>query len=104
MVRYIQLMCHGLSSHSIPSGWSKEELLQAWLEDSATVCTVTGVEMPGGDDTATQDFLSVATPPIERGMSDTEEMPAAECGICYASCDHLSVPCGHHFCRECWKG
>ena len=67
------------------------------------MCAVTGIEMPE-DDTAVEDFLGVTTPPAaEGGMPDAEEMLAAECGVCYGTCEQLPVPCGHHFCKECWK-
>lgn len=81
-------------------GWSKEDLLQAWLEDSGAVCVLAGIDMPG--DAALQDFLGTVTlPPVEVGVPGNGV--TTECSICCTSCEPLQVPCGHHFCRDCWK-
>lgn len=83
-------------------GWSKENLLEAWVDDSEAVCAEVGVDMPR--DHISQDFLDVVTSPsLEVGMNENEDI-ATECSICYVPCECLPVPCGHQFCRDCWRG
>ena len=93
--------------------WSKEDLLTAWLDNAPKVCEEAGVDMPTQDADNT-DFLAsqshvslgvgvAVTPTSAEGGNDGSE-DASECGICCVSCDsHVTVPCGHHFCRDCWK-
>ncbi len=82
------------------TGWSKEELLQAWLEDAEGVCAEAGVDMPEGDG---QDFLAgEATTPQGRPKEGGETF--IECNICCMEIHHhVTVPCDHHFCRDCWR-
>lgn len=86
------------------TGWSKEELLQAWVENSERVCELTGLQLAQD---ASRDFLSAELSGLSVTMGDEgveDEMMSVECGICCASCDlSVQVPCAHHFCRDCWK-
>lgn len=78
------------------AGWSKEGLLQAWLEDAEGVCVETGVDMPDGGGA---DFLA-----REGATVQGPEKEVMECGICCMEIDHhVVVPCDHHFCRHCWR-
>ena len=79
------------------TGWSKEDLLEAWMNDSEAVCVEVGVDMPR--DNVSQDFLDIATSPSLEVCVNEDE-----CGICYMPCEYLPVPCGHQFCRDCWRG
>lgn len=83
-------------------GWSKENLLQAWIENSESVCEEAGVEKPQD---GSQDFLSEEDTPLQVGMTGSDdEMVLSDCGICCVACEqNVPVPCGHHFCRDCWK-
>lgn len=74
-------------------GWSKEELMQAWLGNPEAVCEEVGVERPLEGN---HDSLRVSQVGVAGG--------GAECGICCLTCDHnVEVACGHHFCKSCWK-
>ena len=93
-------------------GWSKEDLLGAWLSSPRAVCDKAGVDMPALDAPGNSDFLGEHAPDLLQGAEGATPTPAegaeksaeVECGICCGSCDsHVTVPCGHHFCRECWK-
>lgn len=81
-------------------GWSKETLLQAWIENPEQVCEEAKVDMPGDGGL---DYLgggnSVPALPAE-----AEEGEVRDCGICYESgATNIQIPCGHHFCDSCWK-
>ena len=119
-------MCQGCSDYCycrvvvvvvVVIGWSKEELLSAWLVNPQSVFDVAGVDLPPQDD-SNRDFLTsdshhivlneahlVSSPQLSgvRGQvsSVCEEK---ECGICYSLCSRLvSIPCDHHFCKDCWQ-
>ena len=81
---------------SIPAvGWSKEELLQAWLQDPTAVCEEVGIERPTE---GVHEFGSLLTQQV--GVAEG----GAECGICFMPYDNVvQVSCGHLFCVSCWK-
>ena len=77
------------------SGWSKEQLLNAWMRDPAETCEKAGVHMPS--------ILSVDnlddTLCAGGGGEDGED-----CGICYLPISKQTlVPCEHKFCQDCWQ-
>lgn len=79
------------------AGWSKEQLLEAWMTDPAGACEQAGVEMPA--------VLSLDN--LDESLCPRDNKPQGEmveCGICYVPVEELvQVPCEHVFCRECWK-
>lgn len=96
-------------------GWSKEELLQAWLQNPEQVCEEVGVDIqPDGEQLGSVDQ---SDPPANGGMqgpvgkqagtvpTDSEgESKVKECGICCSYDKHeVQIPCGHYFCSDCWK-
>ena len=78
--------------------------MQAWVNDPEAVCASTGVDLPA---TAQgQDFLDMEATPLEVDVAVSAEV-TAECGICCIACEienYVKVPCGHHFCKDCWIG
>ena len=89
--------------HPLPplAGWSKEQLLEAWMEDPTEACEKAGVQLPANLGTHNLDTpTSVLSPPGPPGEGDGER----ECGVCVVSfTPDIEVPCGHVFCRDCWK-
>ena len=87
-----------LSVHEQLSGWSKEELLEAWMRDPAEVCEKAGVQLPS----------SLGIHNLDGGegllMGGAYPENEQECGICcLPSSVEVQVPCEHHFCKDCWK-
>lgn len=73
--------------------------MQAWVNDSEAVCASTGVDLLAA--TQGQDM---ETTPLEVGVAVSAEV-TVECGICCVVCENdVKVPCGHHFCKDCWIG
>ncbi|CAF0990366.1 unnamed protein product [Didymodactylos carnosus] len=80
--------------------WSKELLLQSWIDDPIQCCEKCGVSPP----------LSLLH---ERGLTsmnivDLETISLAnECGICYSvfelGCERIVISCDHQFCKQCWQ-
>ena len=91
---------------SLPPGWSKEQLLEAWMENPTEVCEKAGVQLPTNLGTHNLDTPSVVSPP--RGPPgeevEGEEGGERECGVCVVTfVPDVEVPCGHVFCRDCWR-
>ncbi|CAI8031040.1 Ankyrin repeat and IBR domain-containing protein 1 [Geodia barretti] len=87
-------------------GWSKEQLLEAWMENPTEVCEKAGVQLPTNLGTHNLDTPSVVSPP--RGPPgeevEGEEGGERECGVCVVTfVPDVEVPCGHVFCRDCWR-
>ncbi|CAB4001877.1 ankyrin repeat and IBR domain-containing 1-like [Paramuricea clavata] len=74
--------------------WSRESLLEAWIDDPIAACEKAGV-------TPSQESE------IENSLVDDQPNENYECTICYETLDvemfSVSVPCGHKFCTSCWK-
>lgn len=69
--------------------WSKEDLLEQYMNDSDKILKTAGIYGRCGHDIA----------PIE---SSTNEMRT--CLICFEETNKmLSMPCGHAFCYDCWS-
>ena len=79
------------------AGWSKEDLLEAWMNDPAGACEQAGVEMPA---VLSVDNLDECVRP-----RDNKQLEATvECGICYLPVEELvEIPCEHVFCQDCWQ-
>ncbi|CAF3363782.1 unnamed protein product [Rotaria sp. Silwood1] len=80
--------------------WSKESLLQSWIDDPIRCCEISGVNPP----------LSLLH---ERGLTtiDINEFDTVhlskECGICLkefeSGVERIVISCDHQFCKDCWK-
>ncbi len=91
------------SKLSSPSGWSKEQLLEAWMDNPADCCEKSGVEMPS---LLTEENLYQSSSGVSvlRTNEGEEEEEGEECGICTLPSSHsIFVPCEHHFCKDCWQ-
>ena len=78
------------------AGWSKEQLLEAWMENPVECCDKSGVQMPTrlAEDNLDQQLAASS------GGGGEE----AECGICTLLCSReIQVPCEHIFCKDCWQ-
>lgn len=79
------------------SGWSKEQLVEAWMESPADVCEQAGVQLPKNLGSHNLDGCHQR----KLGDGEREEM---ECGVCALPYQKdIEVPCGHLFCRDCWR-
>ena len=89
---------HHDTLRAIFSGWSKEELLQAWMENPGTVCEEAGVVLPENLDIDNLDVVHGVPDPLSPGAEQ------AECGVCTTPCvPGVTMPCEHVFCKECWQ-
>ncbi|CAF1191870.1 unnamed protein product [Adineta steineri] len=80
--------------------WSKECLLQSWIEDPIRCCEISGVNPP----------LSLLH---ERGLTtiDINELDTVnlskECAICLqefeSGVERIIISCDHQFCKDCWQ-
>eukprot|EP00731_Ephydatia_muelleri_P020266 Em0012g1091a len=78
--------------------WSKEQLLQAWVENPGAVCEDAGVMLP--------ENLNIENIDIVHGVPDamTPEDKQSECGVCTTPCvPGVVMPCDHVFCKDCWQ-
>ncbi|XP_065834133.1 ankyrin repeat and IBR domain-containing protein 1-like isoform X2 [Oscarella lobularis] len=94
--------------------WSKEALLEAWMENATSACEKAGVKLPDTDDVfATVNDIDVEMK-AESSRETEEEVTAAEgrdkCTICEDNVVVLAggrglipIPCGHSFCSQCWE-
>ena len=75
--------------------WSKEVLLEAWVEDPAQVCEKSGVDLP----------LELGAHHLDQEcVSHVGGEDVRECAVCYLTTPlEVVVPCQHHFCKDCWK-
>lgn len=74
--------------------WSKERLLDAWMEDPAACCDKAGVALP-----AKLSVDNLEDPACVKGGVEREE-----CSICTLLCvQEVMVPCEHVFCKSCWQ-
>eukprot|EP00118_Oscarella_pearsei_P007794 m.39009 g.39009 ORF g.39009 m.39009 type:complete len:1036 (+) comp32658_c0_seq5:216-3323(+) len=85
--------------------WSKEVLLEGWMENSALACEKAGVKLPDSDGLETKVEWDAAQSEKERRCGGEK----FHCSICVEEVvlrnDRLvSIPCGHSFCDECWEG
>ncbi len=75
--------------------WSKEALLDAWMDNAALVCEGSGVDLPQELGTHQLDAECVG------GINSDA---VRECEVCcLATPIEVLVPCDHHFCTTCWK-
>lgn len=80
------------------AGWSKEQLLQAWVVDPGAVCEEAGVVLP--------ENLNIENIDVVHGIPDamTPEDKLSECGVCTIPCvPGVAMPCEHIFCKDCWQ-
>lgn len=76
--------------------WSKEELLESYMNDADKVLRSAGVFHRCDDNN---------THCKNNSMMDTSIMSTSKtCSICFDDTDRmLSMPCGHEFCLDCWS-
>ena len=87
-------------SLSLHIGWSKEQLLDAWMDNAEEVCEKAGVQLPSELGVHNLDVGEGSHIVLDEGVSREEH----ECGICCMDCPlEVFVPCRHHFCKDCWK-
>jgi ariadne-1 len=71
------------------SNWSKEGLLEKYMNDSDRILRKAGVYHRCGHEVDTM---------------ASRKSAALTCSICFDDCDSmLPMPCGHAFCYDCWK-
>ena len=75
--------------------WSKETLLEAWMNDPAGTCDGAGVQLPA--------ILSIDN--IDQSLLlDKNHAEDIVCNICYLPTkESIVVPCKHTFCKDCWQ-
>ena len=102
LANFLDHSLHRALQTSLTSGWSKEDLLQAWLEDAESVCDKAGVDMP--KELGEGDFLAISEESRQDRLRVEGVQNAIDCGICCMVVDdHVQVPCDHHFCKDCWR-
>ena len=70
--------------------WSKESLLEDYMNDSDKVLKAAGVYHRCGHT-------------IEADTDKDKSVTGKECPICYEDADDMmAMPCGHAFCQDCW--
>ena len=103
------LICLSLSLSLSPPlllllGWSKEQLLDAWMDSPQDACEKAGVQLPSNLGTHNMDSPAVGGVVIGGMREDGGEGGERECGVCVlTSPPDIEVPCGHFFCRDCWR-
>ena len=93
--------CHGSAFMSafvlFHVEWSKEALLDSWMNDPRETCENAGVELPS--------ILSIDN--IDDHLTRDSSLNArqdAVCSICFDTTTYdVRIPCEHTFCGECWK-
>jgi ankyrin repeat/IBR domain-containing protein 1 len=75
--------------------WSKESLVNEWMNDPKGTCEKAGVQLP-----AVLSIDNICQPvQLARTISST-----VDCSICYIDISRpAAIPCGHTFCNDCWK-
>lgn len=83
------------------NGWSKEELLDSWMNDPSGTCEKAGVELPTILSLDNIDE-SLITPNVT-GKNINKIREEEECSICCLPItENIIVPCNHMFCNDCW--
>ena len=73
------------------------------MEDPTDVCEKAGVQLPANLGTHNLDTPATATLPRSPG-EEGEVEEERECGVCVVNfTPDIEVPCGHVFCRDCWR-
>ena len=87
--------------------WSRETLLEAWMEDPVACCRKCGVTPPGSlfsEKPQVQESLSSPLPSPSHASGPVAE---AECHICMSifllADEPVHMTCMHQFCRQCWE-
>ncbi|XP_076461303.1 ankyrin repeat and IBR domain-containing protein 1-like [Babylonia areolata] len=87
--------------------WSRETLLEAWMEDPVACCHKCGVTPPGSlfsEKPQVQESLASPLPSPSHATCPSVE---AECHICMSIFLLIEEPvhmtCQHQFCRQCWE-
>lgn len=69
------------------------------MESPADVCEKAGVQLP--KNLGSHNLDSYPQHKLELGGGEVE---VRECGVCALPYQKdIEVPCGHMFCRDCWK-
>ena len=70
--------------------------MEEWIRDPAAVCEKAGVQLPQSLGRHYLDDHSET----QREVEEEER----ECGVCALPYhQEIAVPCGHVFCRSCWR-
>ena len=87
--------------------WSRETLLEAWMDDPVACCHKCGVTPPGSlfsEKPQVQESLASPLPSPSHASSPSME---AECNICLCTFllaeEPVHMSCMHQFCRHCWE-
>ncbi|KAL8591046.1 hypothetical protein ACOMHN_015669 [Nucella lapillus] len=87
--------------------WSRQTLLEAWMEDPIACCHKCGVTPPGSlfsEKPQVQESLASPLPSPSHSSSPCVE---AECHICLSifllAEEPVHMSCLHQFCRHCWE-
>lgn len=75
-------------------GWAQGLLISAWFEDPKAACDQAKIQLPIGHQTSL----------TEGGTSRQVSIEERDCEICIEPITEVtSIPCGHNFCKTCWK-
>ena len=70
------------------------------MDNPTEACEKAGVQLPTNLGTHNMDAPTPLSPPDPSG----EEGEERECGVCVLEFPpDIAVPCGHFFCRDCWR-
>lgn len=91
--------------------WAKERLFEAFCTDPERVqeqCGVRGRCFRGDRSSARHANVSGILHPLHTRSKPAQQQALKECTICceieIPQAEMFAMPCGHEFCRECWRG
>lgn len=82
--------------------WSKESLIEAWMEDPVAACEKAGVTLPENHTTGNVELEEKTNLAIKSNYGASEVCSICEDQIVYEDVP-LSLSCNHEFCRSCWE-
>ncbi|XP_072034933.1 ankyrin repeat and IBR domain-containing protein 1-like [Amphiura filiformis] len=87
--------------------WSREALLEGWMNDPAECCENSGVKPPEnlGSFVAEHQLTTMdAATPDEKTEEEDQDDDAVMCDICTCGIEiSVDTPCSHQFCKACWE-
>nr|KAG5714730.1 hypothetical protein BaRGS_000218 [Batillaria attramentaria] len=87
--------------------WSRETLLEAWMEDPIACCQKCGVTPPASlfsEKPQVQESLASPLPSPSHATSPSLEVECNICTLVFLLADEpVHMTCTHQFCRDCWE-
>lgn len=87
--------------------WSRETLLEAWMENPVLCCQKCGVTPPASlfsETPQVQESLASPLPSPSHATSPSQEVECNICTLVFMLADEpVHMTCTHQFCRECWE-